>query len=85
MDIYKSVKISLGTVTNNREILKFVPDHCITKKMRKHAVNKLPYLSRYVLDQYKTQQLCNKAILENYGILKSVLDGYKNQELESMH
>ena len=27
MDIYKSVKISTGTVARNREMLKFVPDH----------------------------------------------------------
>ena len=26
---------------------------------------KLPYLLRYVPDQYKTQQLCDKSTLEN--------------------
>ena len=41
---------------------------------------KLPYLLRHVPDQYKTQQMCNKAILENGGTLKSVPDCYKNQE-----
>ena len=38
--------------------------------MCKHAVKKLPFLIRYVPDQYKTQ--CDKAILENGGTLKSV-------------
>ena len=49
--------------------------------MCKHAVKKLPYLSRYVPDWYKTQQLCDKALLENGGTLKSGLDCYKNQEM----
>ena len=38
MDSYKSLNISLETVMKNPEILKFVPDHLKTKKMRKHAV-----------------------------------------------
>ena len=29
-------------------------------------------------DRIKTQQICYKAILENTGTLKSVLDCYKN-------
>ena len=34
-----------------------------TKKMSNHAVRKLHYLLRYVPDQYKTQQMCDNAIL----------------------
>ena len=49
------------------------------KKKCKYAVKKLPYI--YVPDQYKTQQMCGKAILENGGILESVSDCYKNQEM----
>ena len=49
--------------------------------MCKHAFKKLPYLLRCVPDQYKTQQTCDKAILENGVTLKSVLDYYKNQEI----
>ena len=49
--------------------------------MRKHAVEKLSYLLRYVPDQYKTQQMCDKAILENGGRLNSVPDCYKIQEM----
>ena len=45
--------------------------------MCKHAVKKLPYLLRYVPDQYKTQKMCDKSILENVGTLKTAPDCYK--------
>ena len=32
MDIYKPFKISIGTITKNPEMLRFVPDHLKTKK-----------------------------------------------------
>ena len=32
MDIYKYVKVNIGTVMRNPEMLKFVPDHLKTKK-----------------------------------------------------
>ena len=35
MDIYKSVKISIGTVMKNPEILKSIPDNLKTKKYKK--------------------------------------------------
>ena len=70
MDIYKSVKISIGTVMRNPDVLNFVPDHLETKQMCKHKVKKLPFVIRYVPDQYKSKQMC--AILENYGTLESV-------------
>ena len=56
MDIYKPLNINIGTVMKNAEMLKFAPDHLKTKKVCKHAVKKLPYLLRFVPDQYKTQQ-----------------------------
>ena len=62
MDIYKSVKISIGTEMRNSELWKFVPDYLKIKKMRKHAVKKLPFVIRYVPDQYKTQQMYDKVI-----------------------
>ena len=52
MDIYNSLSINIGTVMKNPKMLKFVSDHLKTKKMCKHAVKKLPYLLRYVPDQY---------------------------------
>ena len=48
-------------------MLKFVPVHLKTTKMCKHAVKKLRYLLRYIPDQYKTQRMWDKAILENAG------------------
>ena len=53
-------------------MLKFVSDHLKTKKLCKHAVEKLPFLIRYVSDHYKIQQMCDKTISENSGTLKSV-------------
>ena len=78
INIYKSVKINIGTVIKNPEMLKFVSDHLKTKKMCKHAVKKLPFLIRYVPYQYKIQKMCNKDILENVGPLRSVPDCYRN-------
>ena len=48
------------------------------KKMCNHAVKKLPDLLRYVSDQYKAQQISDKAFSENGGTLKSVLGSYEN-------
>ena len=45
--------------------------------MCKHAVKKLPYLLRYVPAQHKTQQMFDKAILENSGTVKYAPDYYK--------
>ena len=44
MGMYKSLDISIGTVMRNTEMIRFFPDHLETKKMFKHAVEKLPYL-----------------------------------------
>ena len=65
MIIYKSIKISTGAVMNNLEIVKFVPDHLKTKKICEHAVKKIPFVIQHVLDRYKSQQMCSKAILES--------------------
>ena len=51
-------------------MLESVSDYLKTKKIRKHAIKKLPYLLRYVPDKYKTQQMWDEAILENAGTLK---------------
>ena len=65
MIIYKSIKISIGAVMNNLEIVKFVPDQLKTKKICEHAVKKIPFVIQHVLDRYKSQQMCSKAILES--------------------
>ena len=62
----------------NSEMLKFVPYHLKSKKMRKSAVKKLPSVTRNVSDWYMTQQMCDKGILENSGTLESVPDCCKN-------
>ena len=55
IDIYKSSKISIGTVMKNPELLKLVPNHLKTNKMCKNAVEKLSLVKRYVPDHYKIQ------------------------------
>ena len=55
MNIYKSLNVKIGRVMKNPEMLKFFADRLETKKMCTHTVKKLPYLLRYVPDQYKTQ------------------------------
>ena len=45
MDIYKSVKINVEIEMRNPEMLKLVPNHLKTKKMCKHAVIKLPFIT----------------------------------------
>ena len=57
MDIYKSVKISIGTVMRNPEMLKFVPDRLKTKKNCKYAVQKLPLVIRYLPDREDSTNL----------------------------
>ena len=56
----------------SQEIFTFDPNYLKTKKMYKHAVTKIkikiklevPFLIRYVSDQYKNEPKCNKTILE---------------------
>ena len=43
-------------------------------------LKKLTFVLRYVLDQNKTQQVCDKAVVENGGTFKFVTDNYKNQK-----
>ena len=63
MEIRKSVKIGIASVTRNPKLLKFVPDPIKIKKMLKQAIEKLPFVIRYVPDRYKTQQMSDKAII----------------------
>ena len=57
---------NIVTTMKNPEMLKFVSDHLKIKKKT---------------TQYKAQQMCDKAILENDGTLKFVPDSYENQEM----
>ena len=56
-------------------MLRFFPVHLKTKQMHKNTVKILPFVIVYVLDQYKTQNMCDRVILENAPKC------YKNQEL----
>ena len=67
IDIYRSLNISNGTVMKNPEMLNFVPDHFKTKKMCKHAVEKLPFYYVMFLINIRLNK-CDKAILENGGL-----------------
>ena len=42
---------------------------------------KLPFVIRYILNRYKTQQMCDKTVLENGGATESVPYQNKMQEL----
>ena len=44
-------------------------------------LKKLAYVLSYVSDQYKTQQMCYKVILENNRTLKYVTDCFMTQEM----
>ena len=72
MDTCNSLKINIGTVMKNPEMLKLMPDHLKTKQMCNYAVKKLPYLLGYVPNQCKTKTICNGAILKNGGTLEPV-------------
>ena len=61
---YKSSKISVGAIIKNPQMLRMIPDNFKTKKC-KHAITKLSLVIRYVPEQCKTQEMCDKAILEN--------------------
>ena len=61
-------------------MLKLVPDYLKTIKICKHAVKKLTFVIRYVPDQHQTQQMCDKAILENGGTLETVVECFKTKE-----
>ena len=49
--------------------------------MWKHPVKKFTFIIRNVPDQYETQQIYDKTILENVETLESVLDCYKKQQM----
>ena len=69
----KTLKKGTGAIIKDPEMLRLIPDYLKTKKMYKHAVKKLPFIIKYVLNQHKTQQMCDKVILKNGGILNVYL------------
>ena len=49
-------------------MLRTVPDRLETRKMFKGAVKKLPFKIKYVPDRYKTKEICDKVIIENWNV-----------------
>lgn len=58
----KTLKISIEEIKQALEMLRTVPNHLKTKEMCKHAVKKLLFLIKYVIN---TQRMCDKVIIEN--------------------
>ena len=51
-DNYENLKISIGTVIKDPEMLRFVRHHIKTKKMCKNVFKKLPFVIKYVPDRF---------------------------------
>ena len=65
-------------------MFRLVIDNLKTKKMYKHTVKKLPFLIKYVPDRCKAQQLCDKVIIENDGMIMFIPDQYITQECDNV-
>ena len=76
----KTLQISIEAIIKDPEMLEFVNDHLNTKKMCKHTVRMLPFLIKYLPDQYKTQRMSDKIILDE-GMLMFIPDCYKDQKV----
>ena len=48
--------------------------------MCKNASKKLSFVIKYVPDQYKVKQMCDKVIIENGGMLGFIPDCYKDKK-----
>ena len=55
-------------------MLTFASGHRKTKKICKYVVKKLPFVTKYVPDQYKTKKMCHKVIIENLSKLIHLFD-----------
>ena len=49
--------------------------------MCKHAAKKLQFFKTFFTGRYKTQQMCEKFVLENGGMLIFIPDCYKDQRI----
>ena len=59
---YQTLKTIIGAIINNPEILLLILK---TKKICKNFVKKLPFVVMYVPGRYKSQESCNKVMIEN--------------------
>ena len=76
--------MSIGEIIKDPEMFKLVLDNLKTKKMYKHTVKKLSFLVKYVPDRCKAQQLCDKVIIENDGMIMFIPDQYITQECDNV-
>ena len=81
MDIYKSVKISIGTEMKNPEMSKFVPSCYKNQEMCNKAVDYYPNALEFVPECYKTQKMCDKAVNNHASTIQFVPECYKTQEV----
>ena len=44
-------------------MLDYVPDCYETQEMREKAVSKEPFMLKYCLDKYKSQEMCKKMLM----------------------
>ena len=49
--------------------------------MCRHLVKNFLFVIRHVSDQYKPERMCDKAVVENDGMIKFVPHGYKDQKM----
>ena len=50
----KTLKISIGAIMKDLEMIRLVSDHLKTKRMCKQIVKKLLFLIKYIPNRYKT-------------------------------
>ena len=81
MVVSKTLKISIGTIIKDPEMLRLVPNYLKTKKMCKNAVKKLSFVRKYVCNQSQTNEMCDKVIIENGEKLGFIPDCYKDQKM----
>ena len=73
--------MNIGVILITSEMLKLLSELLKSKKMCKNAVKRLTFVIIYDLDRYKTQEMCDKIILENGGMIRFIPDCCKNKKL----
>ena len=75
-----TLKISIGAIIKDSEILRIVPDHLKTKKYVKKAVKKLLLVISHCPDRDKTQEMCDEADNIYPSAIQLFSECYKTQE-----
>ena len=63
--LYDSIKYVIKQLTDDFFFFVFdsIPNQYNTQEMSSSIISEDPFSIRYVLDQYKTQQMCDKTII----------------------